>query len=96
MARKTLDQQIAATADRLNRLKNRARSARTHRLCQFGGAFDSIISDQLLADMRLLTDDELAALRQRIVDGITRVASPRRPASAAAPSTPSTQSAGRG
>lgn len=72
--KKTLEQQIASAEATLSRLKTRSRSARTHRLCQFGGAFDPIISDDLLADLRLVPDAELAALRDRVATAIKQSA----------------------
>lgn len=68
-------QQTKARADaKIAKLQSRARSARTHRLCQFGGAFDAIISDDLLADLRLVPDAELAALRDRVATAIRQSA----------------------
>lgn len=82
MARKSIDQQIADAQAKLARLKNRARSARTHRLCQFGGAFDSIIDDALLADLRLVPDSDLDALRARVAAAIRHSAARTREAAA--------------
>lgn len=82
MARKTVDQQIADTQAKLARLKGRARSARTHRLCQFGGAFDRIIDDALLADLRLIPDHDLDALRARVAAAIQQSAARARAAAA--------------
>lgn len=83
MARKTVDQQIADTQAKLARLKDRARSARTHRLCQFGGAFDPVIDDALLADLRLLSDSDIESLRTNVAAAIRRAAASRRSAASA-------------
>lgn len=80
MARKTrtLDQQIADTQAKLARLKDRARSARTHRLCRFAGAFDPVIDDALLADLALVPADQLAIIRSHLVAAIRRAATAAR------------------
>ena len=85
MARKTrtLDQQIADTQAKLARLKDRARSARTHRLCRFAGAFDPIIDDDLLADLALVPADQLAVLRSHLAHAIRRAATAARSAAGA-------------
>lgn len=78
MSRKTLEQQIAETTNKLQRLKAQERSARTHRLCQFAGAFDSVITQALLDDMKLLTDEERTDLTRKVADYIDLKASNRR------------------
>ncbi|WP_162124238.1 hypothetical protein [Pseudoxanthomonas taiwanensis] len=79
MAKRTPDQIVADLSAKLARAKDRARSARTHRLCQFGGAFDSIIDDKLLAALRLMPDADLERLRSNLRAGVLRYAPPASP-----------------
>lgn len=79
---RTPDQVVADLTAKLARAKNRARSARTHRLCQFGGAFDSIIDDDLLAALALVPADKRAKMGAQLAVAIRTVANETRTAAA--------------